>query len=102
MSPIRATTYYVIAEALTNVQRHAGARRVEVGATTDGETLLVEVSDDGVGGADPEATASEALQTVEALAGTLRIERPSRAGNPPAGSLPADLSGVSPGPRWIL
>ena len=63
MSPIRATTYYVIAEALTNVQRHAGARRVEVGATTDGETLLVEVSDDGVGGADPEGNGQSQVPT---------------------------------------
>jgi anti-sigma regulatory factor (Ser/Thr protein kinase) len=54
VSPIKATTYYVIAEALTNVKKHAGARRVEVGATTDDETRLVEVSDDGVGGAHPE------------------------------------------------
>ena len=77
MSPIKATTYYVIAEALTNVQRHAGARRVEVGATTDGETLLVEVSDDGVGGADPEGNGLRSLaDRVEALAGTLRIESP--------------------------
>ena len=77
MSPIRATTYYVIAEALTNVQRHAGARRVEVGATTDGETLLVEVSDDGVGGADQEGNGLRSLaDRVEALAGTLRIESP--------------------------
>ena len=74
---IEAAAYYVIAEALTNVQKHAGARRVEVSATTEGETLLVEVSDDGVGGADPEGYGLRSLaDRVEALAGSLRIESP--------------------------
>ena len=74
---IEAAAYYVIAEALTNVHKHAGAQRVEVGATTDGETLLVEVSDDGIGGANPQGNGLRSLaDRVEALAGTLRIESP--------------------------
>jgi PAS domain S-box-containing protein len=74
---IEAAAYYVIAEALTNVQKHAGARSVEVSATTDDETLLVEVRDDGVGGADREGNGLRSLaDRVEALAGTLRIESP--------------------------
>ena len=103
MSPIKATTYYVIAEALTNVQKHAGARRVEVGATTAGETLLVEVSDDRIGGADPEGNGPRSLaDRVRGARRNASDREPSRAGNPPGGSLPADLSLASRlGRGWI-
>jgi len=103
MSPIKATTYYVIAEALTNVQKHAGARRVEVGATTAGETLLVEVSDDRIGGADPEGNGPRSLaDRVRGARRNASDREPSRAGNPTAGSHPADLSLASRlGRGWI-
>jgi PAS domain S-box-containing protein len=49
---VEAAAYYVVAEGLANAQKHAGARSVVVGARTDDDSLLVEVEDDGVGGAD--------------------------------------------------
>ena len=51
--PIQAetTAYFVVAEALTNVVKHASASRVEVTVELDGGMLSVEVRDDGVGGA---------------------------------------------------
>ncbi|MGW3912232.1 sensor histidine kinase [Streptomyces sp. NPDC005070] len=49
---VEAVAYFVVSEALTNVIKHAGASRVEVTAGRIGDTLLVLVSDDGVGGAD--------------------------------------------------
>jgi len=51
---VETTAYYVVAEALGNVARHAAATRADVRLTADGGTLVVEVEDDGRGGADPE------------------------------------------------
>jgi signal transduction histidine kinase len=39
----------VIQEALTNARRHSGAKRISVRLRTEGEDLLAQVSDDGVG-----------------------------------------------------
>ncbi|MEG3634556.1 sensor histidine kinase [Micromonospora palythoicola] len=50
---VEATAYFVVSEALGNVARHAGATRAEVRLTDTGTKLVVEVSDDGRGGADP-------------------------------------------------
>jgi PAS domain S-box-containing protein len=74
---VEAAAYFVVAEALTNVQKHAGASRVEVSATADEDALLVEVWDDGAGGADPGGNGLRGLaDRVEALAGTLEVESP--------------------------
>jgi signal transduction histidine kinase len=51
--PIETTVYFFVAEALTNVVKHARASHAEVTVDIDGTTLLAEVRDDGVGGADP-------------------------------------------------
>jgi len=48
---LEATAYFVVAEALTNVAKHASADRAEVTARVADHTLRVEVRDDGVGGA---------------------------------------------------
>ena len=48
---VEATAYFSISEALTNVIRHSGARRASVGLTRQGGELVVEVRDDGHGGA---------------------------------------------------
>jgi signal transduction histidine kinase len=52
-APIESTAYFVIAEALTNVTRYSEASHAEVEIGRDNGTLVVEVRDDGVGGADP-------------------------------------------------
>src|SRR5438477_4058833 len=49
---VEAAAYFVVAEALANVQKHAGAHRVVVTAHVRDRTLLLEVADDGAGGAD--------------------------------------------------
>jgi signal transduction histidine kinase len=48
---LEATAYYVAAEGITNVMRHAGATRARVSVTRDNGHLAVEVQDDGRGGA---------------------------------------------------
>ena len=53
--PVEATAYFAASEALGNVVKHAGATHAEVRVDWQGETLTVEVRDDGAGGADPAA-----------------------------------------------
>ncbi|MER5647396.1 sensor domain-containing protein [Streptosporangium sp. NPDC002524] len=48
---VEATAYFVVCEALANVARHSGAGRATVTGRTDGARLVVEIGDDGVGGA---------------------------------------------------
>ncbi len=48
---VEATAYYVVAESLTNVSRHAEASRATVSVRQVGDDLVVEVQDDGHGGA---------------------------------------------------
>jgi PAS domain S-box-containing protein len=79
--PVEAAAYYVVAEALANVQKHAGARRVAVRATTDDVGLTVEVTDDGTGGADHDGAGLRGLaDRVEALGGRLVLDSPAGAG----------------------
>jgi len=53
-SPVESAVYFVVAEALTNVARYAKAHTATVSVTRRNGEVEVEVSDDGVGGADPE------------------------------------------------
>jgi len=86
---IEASAYFVVAEALTNVVKHARASRASVTATTDGRTLRLEVRDDGVGGADPAGNGIVGLgDRVAALGGKLRIVSPSGAGTVLTADLP--------------
>jgi signal transduction histidine kinase len=50
---VETAAYFVAAEALANVAKHSGATTAGVTATRHGDTLTVEVRDDGRGGADP-------------------------------------------------
>jgi signal transduction histidine kinase len=52
--PVESTAYFVVAEALTNAVKHGRARDITVRIARDGDLLLVQVTDDGVGGAEPE------------------------------------------------
>ena len=75
---IETAAYFVVAEALTNVGRHAGASRAEVDVELVGRLLRVIVRDDGHGGATRDAGSGlEGLaQRVEALDGTLTVDSP--------------------------
>ncbi len=78
---VEAAAYYVVAEALANVQKHAGAKRVKVRARTAGDRLTVEVVDDGVGGADEGGGGLRGLaDRIEALGGSLTLDSPSGGG----------------------
>jgi PAS domain S-box-containing protein len=72
---VEAAAYYVVAEAVANVQKHARAQRVVVRAGTDKARVVVEVVDDGVGGADVEGEGLRGLaDRIEALGGRLILE----------------------------
>jgi signal transduction histidine kinase len=79
--PIEVAAYYVICESLTNVGRHASATTATVTVHRAGDAVTVEITDDGVGGADTERGSGlrGLADRVEALGGTLRVW--SRAGN---------------------
>jgi len=86
---IEAAAYYVVAEGLANAHKHAGASRVVVCLQTDHDTLVVEVLDDGVGGADEEGSGLRGLvDRVEALGGTLALESPAGGGTRLLGRIP--------------
>jgi signal transduction histidine kinase len=53
--PVEAAAYFVVAESLTNVAKYAHASHAEVRVGRENGVALVEVRDDGVGGADPAA-----------------------------------------------
>jgi signal transduction histidine kinase len=73
--PIEATAYFLMAEALTNVAKHAHARRAVVMARVDDRTLRVEVRDDGVGGALTHGSGLVGLRDrVTALNGTFSVD----------------------------
>ncbi len=86
---LEASAYFIAAEALTNVVKHARATRAAVKAAIDDGALALEVRDDGVGGADPEGHGLVGIaDRVDALAGSLRIESPEGGGTVLATHLP--------------
>jgi signal transduction histidine kinase len=76
---VEATAYFVVAEALTNVARHSGARGAAVDVRRDGARLRVRITDDGRGGADEQAGTGLAgiRGRVEAHDGTLQVVSPA-------------------------
>jgi PAS domain S-box-containing protein len=87
---IEATAYFIVAEALTNVVKHAHATRARVTASVDDGVLAVEIEDDGVGGADPEGQGLVGIaDRVDALGGRLLIESPDGGGTLLTARLPA-------------
>jgi len=75
---VEATAYYVAAEALTNIAKHAHASAATIKLRRAGGRLLVSVSDNGVGGADP--TRGSGLcglaDRIHALGGTFEVASP--------------------------
>jgi PAS domain S-box-containing protein len=86
---IEASAYFIVAEALTNVVKHARATRATVWAAVDDGALALEVRDDGVGGANPDGHGLMGIaDRVEALGGRLRIESTDGDGTVLAARLP--------------
>jgi signal transduction histidine kinase len=87
--PVEETAYYVASEALANAAKHAHATTVTIGARRLNGDLLVEVNDDGVGGANPNGSGLRGLaDRVAALDGQLRVHSPAGKGTRITAELP--------------
>ncbi|MEV0714062.1 sensor domain-containing protein [Asanoa sp. NPDC050611] len=74
---VESAAYFVVAEGLTNAAKHAGATAGTIDVVRAGDTVRVEVADDGRGGADPTGAGLDGLRRrVEALDGTLTLTSP--------------------------
>jgi signal transduction histidine kinase len=89
---VESTAYFVVAEALTNVAKYSRAAHASVRVTRRDGTVMVEVCDDGVGGADPARGSGlrGLLDRVSALDGRLEVDsRPGR-GTTVRATIPCD------------
>jgi PAS domain S-box-containing protein len=91
---VESTAYFVVAEALANVAKHAGASEATVAIAARSDRLVVTVADDGRGGAVAELSSGSGLagltDRVAALGGILSIESLTGAGTTIAAELPLD------------
>jgi signal transduction histidine kinase len=88
---VEVAAYYVIAESLTNVAKYAGATHARVEVRALGDRWLIEIADDGVGGADHRAGSGLVGlgDRVAALGGRLHVDSPPGHGTTVRADLPA-------------
>jgi signal transduction histidine kinase len=89
---VEVAAYYIVAESLTNVAKYSAASAAKVGISRVNGELVVEVVDDGVGGADEEAGSGlrGLADRVEALDGRLRVWSPRGGGTCVRAEIPCD------------
>jgi PAS domain S-box-containing protein len=86
---VEATAYFVVAEALTNIAKHARAGRAAVTTRVEDGTLRVQVRDDGVGGARLDGSGLVGLaDRLAALDGRLQVKSPTDGGTLVAADIP--------------
>jgi PAS domain S-box-containing protein len=92
--PVEAAAFYVVSEALTNVAKYAQASAAVVRIEQQDGYALVEVADDGVGGADPaHGSGLRGLaDRVEALDGRLDVESPPGRGTVVRAEIPVPVA----------
>lgn len=80
--PVELAAYYIVCEALANVARHAGASLAVVELERSATSLIVEVRDDGIGGASADTGSGlrGLADRVEALGGRLQVWSPRERG----------------------
>jgi signal transduction histidine kinase len=89
---IELAAYFVVAEALTNVAKYAGASHATVNVNRNNGRLIVEVADDGVGGADPEnGTGLRGLaDRLAVIEGRLEVDSPPGEGTTIRARIPCE------------
>ena len=101
---VETTAYFIVAESLTNAVKHSRARKASVSVDLDGDTLVIEIRDDGVGGAD--ATRGTGLtgllDRVDAANGSLTIISAPGEGTAVHAELPVDIRGDQRAPADAL
>jgi signal transduction histidine kinase len=87
---VELAAYFVVSESLTNVAKYADASRARVSVERDNGRVLVSVSDDGVGGADPEAGSGlrGLADRIAILEGRLHVDSPPGAGTTVTARIP--------------
>jgi signal transduction histidine kinase len=87
---IELAAYFIVGESLTNASKYAGASAVEIRVASDAQAVLVEIVDDGCGGADPgSGTGLRGLaDRIEALGGRLEVNSPPGIGTRISARLP--------------
>jgi len=93
---VEAASYYVVAEALTNVAKYAGASSASVSIGRENGRVVIEVADDGAGGADPSRGSGlrGLADRLAALDGTLSIESPAGIGTSVRAEIPLADAGT--------
>ncbi len=95
--PVEAAAYYVVSESLANVVKHASARSVHVGLEAENGHVVIEVADDGVGGAD--AAGGSGLRgladRLSALDGRLAVDSPPGRGTRVVAEIPLPAAAVA-------
>jgi PAS domain S-box-containing protein len=81
-APVEAAAFYVISEALANIGKYAQASSAQISVSRVDGRAVVEVADDGVGGADPGRGSGlrGLVDRIEALDGHLEVESPAGGG----------------------
>jgi signal transduction histidine kinase len=100
---LEAAAYFVVAEALTNVVRYAGATEARVSAGERDGRFVVTITDDGRGGADPAAGSGlrGLADRVAAVEGRLTISSPSGGGTIIRAELPLTTAGGTAGATFL-
>jgi signal transduction histidine kinase len=91
--PVELAVYYLVSEALTNILKHSDATSACVSVARRGGRLVVEVADDGAGGAD-RGTGSGLpglTDRIEALGGRLDVSSPLGAGTTLRAEIPLEI-----------
>ena len=93
---VEAAAYFVCSEGLANVAKYAAASRAAISVTPGAGTIVIVVSDDGVGGADPRAGSglTGLADRVQTLGGTFRVDSTPGRGTRLAAEIP--LGGQEP------
>ena len=96
--PVELAAYFVVSESLTNVAKYAHASSVRVRVTRTRRWLLVEIADDGVGGAAPAGGSGlrGLAERVAALGGELDVSSPHGGGTMVRASIPCAPAGTAP------
>ena len=89
-TPVEIAAYYLVSETLTNVAKYAGATTATVTVTREHDDLVVEVADDGVGGADPSRGSGlrGLADRVNALGGSVHVSSPRGQGTTVRAEIP--------------
>ena len=91
-TPVEAAIYFVCSEALTNIAKHAAATRVTIDVTKADDCVIATITDNGVGGADPERGSGLRGLTdrVEALGGKLDVDSSAGTGTTLGAQIPIE------------